>query len=159
MTLSKIEDRVRCPNVERHQTPGETCFVWYRALPRRSRSRQSNESAVGSSCASLEFTSALKTYPKGVDAVENLQNRKNSKRAKVYLDSAQKLNCGTIAEGHFNEQYRMRMREQGYTQTLMEESDRIALERKNDVATHKERCTTETDTRSCNPHMEEAATP
>ena len=102
---------------------------------------------------------SIENIPKGVHTVENLQNRKNSKRAKVYLDSAQKLNCGTIAEGHFNEQYRTRMREQGYTQTLMEESNRIALERKNDVATPEERPTTETDTRSCNPHMEEAATP
>ena len=58
-----------------------------------------------------------------------------------YLDSAKKNNCGTIMERYReDEQYRMRIHEQGYTQPDMEEYYRKALERKNYVATPEETC-------------------
>ena len=72
--------------------------------------------------------------------MENRQNRKNSKRAEDYWDSAHKRNCGTIVERYLeDEQNRKRMHEQGCTRTDMKEFDTIALERKSYVTTFEER--------------------
>ena len=47
------------------------------ALQRRSRSRHGNESTVGSSCTSFDFTS-IEEFSKGVDVMDTLQNQKIS---------------------------------------------------------------------------------
>ena len=67
--------------------------VFFRASPTRTRSTQSNESAVDTSCTSLAFMIEHWKTPKEVHAMEILKNHKNSKD---YLDSAKKHNCGTI---------------------------------------------------------------
>ena len=59
MKCREVEDRVQCQIFFTHQRPGETrVFVeaCYKALPRWSSSRQSNESTVDSPCTSLELT-------------------------------------------------------------------------------------------------------
>ena len=94
----------------------------YKAQPRGSKSRQSNESTVDSSCTSLESTKlALKNTP------QRKLWKPCSKKARDYLDSAKKHNYGRIvARDIEDEEYRMRMQEQGDTQSDMEEVDRIA---------------------------------
>ena len=57
-----------------------------------------------------------------------------------YLDSAHKHNCGTVVERYLNDEHRQkRMHDQTYTQTGVEEFDKIALKRKTRVATPAER--------------------
>ena len=56
------------------------------------------------------------------------------------MGSTQKHNCHTIVERYFDdEQYRMRMHEQGHTQSNMEEFDRIAGGSVNHVAAPEEK--------------------
>ena len=80
---------------------------------------------------------------------------KHSKKAKDYLDSEQKHYCGTIVDRYLEDKhYRVRM------QTDMEEFDRVANEKKDShLLLLKKGVTTETNTRSSNTTMEEAATP
>ena len=67
--------------------------------------------------------------PKEVDALENRRNHKTRKRARDCLDSAQQHTFGTIVGRYLeDEPHQMRMHEQGYTQSDMEEFDRIANE-------------------------------
>ena len=65
--------------------------VCYKALPRRSRSRQNNESTVASSCTSLEFTSY---HSKGSMSWEIGRITKTQKSRRLL----QKHNFGTIVE-------------------------------------------------------------
>ena len=56
--VSKIEDSVQCQKCSRYRDQANmfaAVVVCYRALPKRSRSKQSNESAVDSSCTSVAF--------------------------------------------------------------------------------------------------------
>ena len=56
------------------------------------------------------------------------------------LGFREKHKCGTIVERHLEDvQYQMRMHEQGYTQSDMEEFDRIANEKGNYAASSTER--------------------
>ena len=56
------------------------------------------------------------------------------------MGSTQKHNCHTIVERYFDdEQNRMRMHEQGHTQSNMEEFDRIAGGSVNHVAAPEEK--------------------
>ena len=65
---------------------------------------------------------------------------KKSKRARDYLNSAWKNNFETIVERYFeDEQYQMRMHEQGYTQSDMEELGRQSTKNRNNVASSTER--------------------
>ena len=78
--------------------------------------------------------------PKGADAMVSLRNHKNSKEQKITWIPRTSTISGTIVEHHLaDEQYRKRKHEQGDTQTDMKEFDRGALEKKNYVATPKER--------------------
>ena len=62
------------------------------------------------------------------------------KRARDYLNSAEKQSCGTILERYLeDEQYQMRMEEQGCTQSDMEEFGRIADAKRNYVGSSAER--------------------
>ena len=86
-----------------------------------------------------------------VDVMETLQNHKTIKMTRDYLESAKKHNYGTIVERYLEDeqyqsactnmvlhgytlsrfedwQYQMHMHEQGYTQSDMEEFDRVAHE-------------------------------
>ena len=90
--------------------------VCCRASPKRSRSRQSNESAVGS-----------------VDAMEIQKNHKN-KRLLRFLKAAQLRNDRWSATSTMSNAKKCK-HEQGYTQTDVREFDRLAVERKMHVAT------------------------
>ena len=58
--------------------------------------------------------------------METLQNHKNSRKTRDYLESAEKHKCGTIVERSLeDEQHQMRMHEQKYTQSDIEEFDRM----------------------------------
>ena len=90
----------------------------------------------------------------GSDAMDNLKNAQKLKWTENY--SAHQHNCGAIVDSYLNdEQYQNGMQEQGYTQTKMKQFDRRVVERKN----YEKGLTTETNTWSCNPTKEEAATP
>ena len=67
---------------------------------------------------------------------------KTLKQARDYFDSAKEHNYGIIVERFLeDEQYQMRMHEQGYTQFDMEDFDRMANEERNYVASSTERAT------------------
>ena len=106
--------------------------VCYKALPKISTSRQSNESLGGSSCTVPgSHDLALKKTRRG-RRYGNSAEPRTLERVRDFLDSAQKHNCGTIVERYLeNEQCQMH----DCTQTDMEELDRGALERKNCVTT------------------------
>ena len=93
--------------------------------------------------------------------MENLKNREISEEQQM----SQIPRRSTIPEQSRSadlndEQYQKRMHEQGYAQTDVGESDRLALERKEFTQLLLKRgITTETSARSCNPIKEEAATP
>ena len=72
--------------------------VCYKSITERSRSRQRNEPAVDSSCASFAFTIYHENKTKVVDVMDSRQNHKKLKRVQDYLDSVQKHDCGTIVE-------------------------------------------------------------
>ena len=106
-------------------------IVCYKALPRMSRSRQSNESAVDSSCTSLSIHDiySFEKKTKEAGAMRSRQNHKNPKEPESDLDSAQKHNYGTIVERYFETvQCRMRMHEPRIH--AVREFDRIELESK-----------------------------
>ena len=115
--------------------------VCYKALPRMSKKQ-----------AEQRISSRFIMYVLGIHdlSFKNTQRSRRSgksaesqklKKTRDSLDSAQKHKCGTTVERYFeDEQYQRRMQEQGYTQSDMEEFDRLALERKNNyVATPEER--------------------
>ena len=77
---------------------------------------------------------ALKKTQKGSTLWKLCRIAKTEKKARDYLGSAKKQIYGTIMERHLeDDQYQRRMNEQGYTQSDMEEIDRIASEKKIDV--------------------------
>ena len=70
----------------------------------------------------------------------NSAESQKNKKAIDCLDSALKHNCATILERHLeDEEYQMRMHEQGYTQSDMEEFERIAIDKRDYVASSTER--------------------
>ena len=70
-----------------------------------------------------------------------MQNHKKTiKKTRDYLESAKKHNYGTIVERYMEDgQYQMHMHEQGYTQSDMEEFDRVAHENRFHVTSSDER--------------------
>ena len=126
------------------------------------RSRQSNESTVGSSCTSLEFTICLVLMKiQRCRRCGNSAESQQLERAREHLNSARKHHGETIVERHLeDEQHQMQMHEQGYTSPTWKNVDRMGSV--NTAITWPllpKGLTTETNTRSCNTNKEEAATP
>ena len=101
---------------------------------------------------------SIEEYFKGSTSWK-LWNHKNSRNTRDYLGSAKKLKYGMNVEHYFeNEKCQMRMHEQGYSQSDIDEFVRMANEKWTHVVPSYERLTTEAYRGSCNPIKEEAAT-
>ena len=80
--------------------------------------------------AQERISSHARKILKGVDLMQTPQNhKKNSKEQETTWIPQRKHNCGTIVVRYLeDEQYQKRKHEQGYTQSDMEEFDRITNE-------------------------------
>ena len=91
--VSKSEDRLRCRRCLSYSRDQAKKFA--AVVATRSGRKQSNESAVDSSCTSLVLMIQHWKMPKEADAMEHLKNRKNSKEQKITWIPRK----STIAEG------------------------------------------------------------
>ena len=136
--VSLIEDRVQCPKCLRYWRPGETfcgCGLLLQGIT--DELKKQAEQRINSRY--IMYVPDIHDRSKGADAMENLMSHK-LKRAKDYLDSSHKHNCGMVGERYLNdEQYQKRKHEQGYAQTEMKDFDRTVLGKKNHKATLEER--------------------
>ena len=140
-----------------HFALAEAC---YKALPRRSRSRQSNESTVDSSCTSMEFTIKRARMLNGVDVMETLKNHKHLRtqeitwvpqRTKLRNDRGAPPRRRAVSNAHAPTKLHAIPTWRKLTNFRMEHGC-TSLLRKNGL-------TTGTNTRSYNPTKEEVATP
>ena len=101
--------------------------LWF--VPTRSRSKQSNESAVDTIMCAPGIRGFGLENAQRVDVVETLQTHKSSKEREITWIPRRSI----IAERSWSatsrdEQYQKRMQEPAYTQSGMKYFDRVALE-------------------------------
>ena len=148
MKFCKIEDRVRCQTCFKYQRPGETFCTCGSFL-------QGTTEGVTKQAEQRINSRFIMYVPRG----HNLAMKKIP-RSRRFWKSAEGSGYGTIVERFLeDEQYRMRMHEQGYTHSDMEEFDTIASGTGFTSLLLTKGVTTETNTKSCNPPREEATTP
>ena len=159
----KIEDRVQCDTCFKYPRRGKTQRVIpssQQAAGDREHRKQVEHCQIHALRGSTEevkkqaeqrinsrfimyvlgvHTSALKNIPRGRRCGHSSESQK-LKRAGDYLDSVKTHSCGTIVERYLqDENYQLRMYDPGYTQSDVDEFDRITKERWIYVASSGER--------------------